>query len=137
MGKMLGDDKTYDKLIKDLPSADILETFENKVADRQYQITHHANEFTCVCPKTMQPDFGQLHVRYVPDKLCVELKSLKVYLMSYRNCGEFHEHVVNRILTDLVNTVHPERMAVTGVFNIRGGIHTEVEAVFDKVGGKE
>jgi 7-cyano-7-deazaguanine reductase len=87
-------------------------------------------EFTCLCPKTGQPDFATVRVEYVPDRLCVELKSWKLYLWSYRDQGAFHEAVINRILDDLVAAVHPRRARVEGDFNIRGGIHTTVVAEY-------
>lgn len=85
-------------------------------------------EFTCVCPRTGQPDFATVTIHYVPDKLCIELKSLKLYLWSYRNEGAFHEAVINNILDDLVQACRPRKMTVTGDFNVRGGIHTTVSA---------
>jgi 7-cyano-7-deazaguanine reductase len=91
-------------------------------------------EFTCVCPKTGQPDFGTIRVVYVPGEFCIELKSFKLYLWSYRNEGAFHESVTNRILDDLVAACRPRRMTVEGDFNVRGGIHTVVTA---RYGGDE
>ena len=85
-------------------------------------------EFTCVCPRTGQPDFATIQIRYVPGTLCVELKSLKLYLWSFRDEGHFHEDVTNRILDDLVSVLKPRRMTVTGDFKVRGGIHTVVTA---------
>lgn len=105
-----------------------LETFPNPYPKRDYEISFDCPEFTCVCPKTGQPDFATLRIRYVPDKLCVELKSLKLYLWSYRNEGHFHEEVTNRILDDLVKAVRPRRIAIEGDFYVRGGIHTVVRA---------
>lgn len=107
-----------------------LETFENPHPGRDYVIRHVAPEFTSVCPKTGQPDFGCVEVEYVADKLCVELKSLKLYLQSYRNEGVFYEDVVNRILEDLVAAVKPRRMTVTGKFNTRGGMQSVVTAEY-------
>lgn len=104
-----------------------LETFPNSNPDRDYEIKFDCPEFTCLCPKTGQPDFATLHISYVPDQLCVELKSLKLYLWSFRNEGAFHEAVTNRILDDLVTLLQPRRMSVTGDFLVRGGIHTVVE----------
>jgi 7-cyano-7-deazaguanine reductase len=98
-----------------------LETFPNPKPERDYQIRFETTEFTCLCPKTGQPDFATLRVEYVPDALCVELKSWKLYLWSYRNEGAFHEAVTNRILDDLVAAVRPRRARVEGDFNIRGG----------------
>ena len=88
-------------------------------------------EFTCLCPKTGQPDFAELEIRYVPDKLCIELKSLKLYLWSFRNEGAFHEKVINDILDDLVKISTPRWMEVIGTFNVRGGIHTTVSATYE------
>lgn len=105
-----------------------LETFPNPRPERDYEIHMQCPEFTCVCPKTGQPDFATIDIRYVPDKICVELKSLKLYLWSYRNEGGFHEAVINRILDDLVQALRPRRMTVVGDFNVRGGIHTTVTA---------
>ena len=105
-----------------------LETFPNPQRDRNYLITFECPEFTCVCPRTGQPDFATIHVRYVPDELCVELKSFKLYLWSYRDEGAFHEAVVNKILTDLSDACRPRFMEVVGDFLVRGGIHTAVRA---------
>jgi 7-cyano-7-deazaguanine reductase len=103
-----------------------LETFANPHPNRDYVIRFETNEFTCLCPKTGQPDFATIRIEYVPDQTCVELKSLKLYLWSYRDQGAFHEAVTNGILDDLVAAVAPRRMRVEGDFNIRGGIHTTV-----------
>jgi 7-cyano-7-deazaguanine reductase len=103
-----------------------LETFPNPKPGRDYLIRFETDEFTCLCPKTGQPDFATIRIEYVPDSLCVELKSLKLYLWSFRNEGGFHEDVTNRILDDLVAAVRPRRLRVEGDFNIRGGIHTTV-----------
>jgi 7-cyano-7-deazaguanine reductase len=107
-----------------------LDTFPNPKPERDYLIRFETPEFTCLCPKTGQPDFATVRVEYAPDQLCVELKSWKLYLWSYRNQGAFHEAVINRILDDLVATVHPRRARVEGDFNIRGGIHTSVVAEY-------
>ena len=103
-----------------------LETFSNPKPDRDYEIKFECPEFTCVCPKTGQPDFATLYITYVPDELCVELKSLKLYLWSYRQEGAFHEAVTNQILDDLVQAIKPRRVEVFADFYIRGGIHTTV-----------
>lgn len=103
-----------------------LETFENPNPGRDYTINISTPEFTCVCPKTGQPDFAVINISYVPDLLCLELKSLKLYFWSYRNEGAFHEAVTNQILDDLVAACAPRRMTVTGDFNVRGGLHTVV-----------
>ena len=108
-----------------------LETFPNPKPERDYEINIECPEFTCVCPRTGQPDFATIRIRYVPAELCVELKSLKLYLWSYRNEGAFHEAVINRILDDLVQAVQPKAMTVVGDFNVRGGIHTTVTASHD------
>ena len=108
----------------------ILETFSNPRPQRDYEINMECPEFTCVCPRTGQPDFANIRVRYVPAELCVELKSLKLYLWSYRNEGAFHEAVVNQILDDLVQAIRPKSMTVVGDFNVRGGIHTTVTATY-------
>lgn len=105
-----------------------LETFENPRPGRDYEISFEAPEFTCLCPKTGQPDFATLRIRYVPDKACVELKSLKLYLWSFRNEGHFHEAVTNRILDDLVAATRPRSMTLEADFFVRGGIHTVVTA---------
>jgi 7-cyano-7-deazaguanine reductase len=103
-----------------------LDTFPNPKPDRDYEIAFDCPEFTCLCPKTGQPDFATIRIRYVPDRLCVELKSLKLYLWSFRDQGHFHEAVTNRIADDLVAAVSPRRLTVVGDFLIRGGIHTVV-----------
>ena len=109
-----------------------LETFPNANPERDYVINFECPEFTCLCPRTGQPDFATIRIEYVPDKLCVELKSLKLYLWSYRNEGAFHEAVTNKILDDLVKATKPRRMKVVGDFLIRGGIHTTVTAEYSK-----
>ncbi len=108
------------------PDRSLLETFENQFPDREYQIEIVCPEFTSVCPKTGQPDFGCLTFRYVPDRLCVELKSLKFYLQSFRNQGIFYEHVSNRIFEDLVAVVAPRKMTLLAVFTPRGGISSKL-----------
>lgn len=107
---------------------EILETFENQYPGREYEIDISCPEFTCVCPKTGQPDFAVINLKYVPDKLCIELKSLKLYMFSYRDEGAFHEHVTNQILDHIVKACNPIRAEVTGDFNVRGGIKTIVRA---------
>ena len=109
-----------------------LETFPNPEPGRDYTIRMRIPEFTCICPKTGQPDFATLHLDYVADKTCVELKSLKNYLWSYRNEGAFHEDVTNRILGDFVTAAKPRWVEVVGDFNVRGGIKTVVRAVHGK-----
>jgi 7-cyano-7-deazaguanine reductase len=105
-----------------------LETFPNPNPERDYVIRFDCPEFTCLCPKTGQPDFATIRVEYVPDELCVELKSWKLYLWSYRNEGAFHEAVTNRILDDLIRAMSPRRIRVEGAFNVRGGIATTIVA---------
>ncbi len=113
--------------MKNIPQ---LDTFSNPHPRRDYVIKHVAPEFTSVCPKTGQPDFGTIEIEYVADKLCVELKSLKLYLQSYRNKGIFYEDVINTILNDLASALRPRRLKVTGSFSPRGGIHSIVTAEY-------
>jgi len=108
-----------------------IETFPNSHPRRDYTIIHTCPEFTALCPKTGQPDFATLRITYVPDRLCVELKSLKLYLHSYRDRGIFYEHVTNVILDDLVAAVAPRSMTVEGQFNVRGGISSVVRATYE------
>ncbi len=108
------------------PAPDLLNTFRNPSANREYTIRIRIPEFTCLCPKTGQPDFGTLLLEYVPDQNCIELKSLKQYIWSFRNVGTFHEAVANQILTDLVRCAEPRFMRLTARFNVRGGIYTTV-----------
>lgn len=105
-----------------------LETFDNPRPEVDYTVRIRVPEFTCLCPKTGQPDFAALLIEYVPDELCVELKSLKLYVWSYRDEGAFHEAVTNRILADLVAATGPRFMRLTAEFNVRGGIYTTVVA---------
>ena len=107
-----------------------LETFDNPEPGRDYDIQMECPEFTCVCPMTGQPDFATIRIRYVPDQRCVELKSLKLYLWSFRDEGHFHEAVTNRILDDLVAATQPRSMVVRGEFNVRGGIRPVITARF-------
>lgn len=109
-----------------------IEVWENKYADKEYSIHLDIPEFTCICPKTGLPDFANIHVEYIPDKLCIELKSLKEYVNFYRDVGIFHEHVVNRVLDDLVKSAKPRYVEVIGQFNTRGGIGTTVRAAYRK-----
>jgi len=108
-----------------------LETFPNQFPD--YEIKIEFPEFTSVCPKTGLPDFGTIVIRYVPKKRCVELKSLKMYMLAYRNLGIFYENAVNRILEDIVKACQPVRAAVSGEFNPRGGIKSVVEAHYPRL----
>ncbi|AKS42020.1 preQ(1) synthase [Wenzhouxiangella marina] len=103
-----------------------LEVFPNPQPDSDYTIRIRIPEFTCLCPKTGQPDFAELHLSYVPDRLCVELKALKNYVWSFREEGAFHEAVTNRILGDLVEATQPRFMRLKAEFNVRGGIYTTV-----------
>jgi 7-cyano-7-deazaguanine reductase len=109
-----------------------LETFDNPNPGRDYHIAMSCPEFTCLCPKTGQPDFATIRIDYVPDQRCVELKALKLYLWSYRNEGAFHEAVTNRILDDLVEALDPRYIEVEGDFLVRGGIHTVVTVEHQK-----
>lgn len=109
-----------------------LEVFQNPTPHRDYTIEMGCPEFTCLCPRTGQPDFATIRISYIPDRLCIELKSLKLYLWSYRNQGVFHEAVTNQILTDLVNACRPRGMKVAGEFYVRGGIYTTVTAEYRK-----
>jgi 7-cyano-7-deazaguanine reductase len=103
-----------------------LDTFPNSNPERDYEISFEAPEFTCLCPMTGQPDFATIRIRYIPDELCVELKSLKLYLWSFRDEGTFHEAVTNRIANDLIAALDPRFIEVEGDFYIRGGIKTKV-----------
>ena len=105
-----------------------LEAFPNRSSDRFYLVTLETDEFTCLCPKTGQPDFASIRVQYVPDQKVVESKSFKLYLWSYRNEGAFHEHVINQILDDLRKLLEPHWIRVSGDFNVRGGIGITVES---------
>jgi len=107
-----------------------LETFANPKPERDYLIRFDCPEFTCLCPKTGQPDFATILVEYVPDRLCVELKSWKLYLWSYRDQGAFHEAVTNQILDDLVAAISPRKLKVEGAFKVRGGIITTIVATY-------
>ncbi len=109
-----------------------LETFPNPNPERDYEIEFSCPEFTCLCPKTGQPDFASFEITYVPDELCVELKSLKLYLWSFRDEGHFHEAVTNMIANDIIKAVNPRRLEITGTFNVRGGIYTSVHVAHSK-----
>ncbi len=111
-----------------------LETFDNPHSERDYTIEIESPEFTCLCPKTGQPDFATIYLNYIPDQKCVELKSLKLYYWSYRDEGAFHEAVTNRILDDLVAAIAPRYMRVRAEFNVRGGIYTNVVVEHRKSG---
>jgi len=109
----------------------ILEVFDNQYPERDYNIVHTAPEFTSLCPKTGQPDFATIVVEYIPDKFCIELKSLKLYLNSFRDDGIYFESVTNKILDDLVKVCKPRYMLVTAEFNVRGGISSLIEAEYE------
>jgi 7-cyano-7-deazaguanine reductase len=109
-----------------------LETFKNPAPDRDYEIAFDCPEFTCLCPLTGQPDFARFNIRYVPDEKCVELKSLKLYLWSYRDEGAFHEAVTNRICDDVVKATRPRKLTVEGDWFIRGGITTKVTVSYQQ-----
>jgi len=112
-----------------------LETFPNPASERDYEIAFDAPEFTCLCPLTGQPDFARFKILYVPDKKCVELKSLKLYLWSYRNEGAFHEAVTNRIADDFLKALEPRSLVVTGDWFVRGGIGTVVTVRYPEAQG--
>jgi len=114
-----------------------LETFENQYPGRDTEIRIECPEFNSVCPKTGLPDFGTLTFTYCPDKLCVELKSLKLYLVAYRNLGIFYEHVTNKILDDFVAACHPKWAKLEGAFTPRGGIRTTVTATYGAPPGSQ
>ena len=116
------------------PSNELLETFPNPQPGRDYTIRMRIPEFTCLCPKTGQPDFATLHLEYVPDGKCVELKSLKLYVWSFRNEGAFHEAVTNRMVDELARLMKPRFIRLTADFNVRGGIFTTVVAEHRKPG---
>jgi 7-cyano-7-deazaguanine reductase len=114
-----------------------LESFKNPAPDRDYEIAFDCPEFTCLCPLTGQPDFAHFKIRYVPDVHCVELKSLKLYLWSYRDEGAFHEAVTNRVLDDVVKAVAPRRLQVEADWWVRGGIATKVTVTYEKPSRKQ
>ena len=121
---------SYEGLQKDIRRLKTpnIEAWRNQYSDKDYIITLENPEFTCVCPKTGLPDFANVTIQYKPDKLCVELKSFKLYLLFYRDVGIFHEHVVNKILDDFVKASKPRWAQIKGEFNVRGGIKTTVTA---------
>lgn len=118
-------------------SSSTIETFPNPRPERDYEIDIHCPEFTSVCPKTGLPDFGAIRITYVPGDRCIELKSLKYYLIEFRNRGIFYENVTNQILDDLVGACAPRRMTVVGDFSVRGGIKTVVTAAYDERADRE
>ena len=109
-----------------------IDVWRNQYPDRDYIVNIDIPEFTCICPKTGLPDFAEIMVRYIPDKLCLELKSLKYYTIFYRNIGIFNEHVVNKMLDDIAKAARPRWAEVVGEFNARGGIRTTVSAEYNK-----
>ncbi len=111
-----------------------LEVFPNPNPERDFHVRIDSPEFTCLCPKTGQPDFAEIKLDYIPDELCVELKSLKLYYWSFRDEGHFHEQVTNMIATDLIEVMDPRYLKVTAVFNVRGGVYTTVEVEHRKAG---
>ena len=115
--------------------APAIETWKNQYPDKDYTITIDIPEFTCICPKTGLPDFANITIRYIPDALCLELKSLKMYTIFYRDVGIFNENVVNKILEDCVKACKPRSMEIAGEFNARGGIKTTVNAEYKKGSG--
>ena len=124
--------KKFNPIETDPNKTKLLEIFDNSFPNRNYLIIHQANEFTSVCPKTGQPDFGVITISYIAKTKCVELKSLKYYLQSFRNEGIFYENVINRILDDLTNLLNPKWMEVTGDFTIRGGLQSKVISTYGK-----
>ncbi len=120
--------KKFNTVKSDPNKVKLLEVFDNSFPKRDYLIVHKANEFTSVCPKTGQPDFGVITISYIADKKCVELKSLKYYLQSFRNEGIFYENVINRILEDLAGILKPRWMEVIGEFSVRGGLSSTITA---------
>jgi 7-cyano-7-deazaguanine reductase len=108
-----------------------IEVWRNKYPDREYAIFIETEEFTCLCPKTNLPDFAVIRLQYIPDKYCIELKSFKSYLLSYRDIGIFHEHVINRVLDDFIKACRPRWANIIGEFNARGGIKTTVSRQYN------
>lgn len=123
------------KNIRNLKTPEI-EVWKNQYADKIYTIALEIPEFTCICPKTRLPDFATLKIEYSPDKYCIELKSLKMYTIFFRNLGIFHEHVINKILDDFVKASKPRWVKITGVFNPRGGITTTVTREYKQKGAR-
>jgi len=122
--------KKFNPVKTDPDKTNLLEIFDNSFPDRDYLIVHKANEFTSVCPKTGQPDFGVITISYIAKKKCVELKSMKYYLQSFRNEGIFYENVINRILDDLTTLLKPKWMEIKGEFTVRGGLQSTVTSVY-------
>ena len=109
-----------------------LEVVNNEYPNRKYWVTITVPEFSCICPRTGLPDYATIEIKYIPNKKIVELKSLKLYIIQYRNVGVFHEHVTNQILDDFKKAVHPRKIEVFGLFNARGGIQTSVESCWEE-----
>lgn len=132
--KKLESKKSYENLQNNVRSLKMpkIDTFRNMYADKDYWVELGVPEFTCICPKTGQPDFATLKIRYQPDKYCIELKSFKYYINGYRSLGIFHEHVANRILDDFVHSCKPRAVNIVGEFNPRGGIKTTVCAEYKR-----
>jgi 7-cyano-7-deazaguanine reductase len=132
MKKQLNQKSSYENLQQDIRRLAMpeIEVWENMYADKEYQIQMDVPEFTCICPKTGLPDFAIITIQYSPDKSCLELKSFKQYINAYRDIGIFHEHVVNKILDDIVKACKPRAISVHGSFNLRGGIKTSVSAEY-------
>ncbi len=124
--------KKFDPIKSNPEKIKLLEVFDNSFPARKYLIIHKTGEFTSLCPKTGQPDFASITISYIAGKLCVELKSLKYYLQSFRNEGIFYENLTNRILEDLVKTLRPKWMEVKGEFSVRGGLNSTVIAEYGK-----
>jgi 7-cyano-7-deazaguanine reductase len=114
------------------PSYKDLEVVDNEYLDRDYNINVSIPEFNCVCPRTGLPDFATIKIQYIPDRYIIELKSLKLYMVKFRNLGIFHEHVTNRILDDLVRAAKPKKINIVGEFHPRGGVKTSVDANWEK-----
>ncbi|MFN4244844.1 MAG: preQ(1) synthase [Brevinematia bacterium] len=133
---MIGENKyknrRFDVYGPDKIDSEVLEVFDYEYPGKEIEIVIKTNEFTSVCPWTGLPDFATLTIKYIPDKKCIELKSLKYYLHSYRNIGIFYEHVVNKILNDLVKVCNPIKMSIEAEFTIRGGLQTTVKAEYTK-----
>ena len=129
--------QSYDGLQSDIREMETptIETWKNEYSDKDYTIEVTTPEFTAICPKTGLPDFGTIQITYIPDEQCVELKSLKEYLLFYRDVGIFHEHVVNKILADFVTACDPRKLEIVGDFHIRGGIKTVVRANYERENG--
>lgn len=126
--------QSYDGLQNDIREMETptIETWKNEYSDKDYTIEVTNPEFTAICPKTGLPDFGTIQIAYTPDEQCVELKSLKEYFLFYRDVGIFHEHVVNKILTDFVAACNPRKVEIVGDFHVRGGIKTVIRANYER-----